>query len=144
MNENTVVCVMDYNKVDGINAPNSETCGLALGLSEGEIVAQVLENKNGDTQTATELPLHRVLDMAIFACRTLQYFQDAYRFPKLYDPENPQIARIGIQGDAMSARVCVENEHIDRDIANFYQKLSNQGELIGERVRILAQIAKEI
>lgn len=146
MNENTVISAMDYNKVDGRNAPNSKTCGIALGLKDSqngrELVAQILQADGGEI--AAEMPLHQALDMAIFACRALQYFQDAYRFEKLYDPQNPEIARIGIQGDAMTARVCLENGQIDRDIADFSQELSNQGELLGERVRILAQIAKEI
>ncbi len=52
--------------------------------------------------------MHRVLDLAILICRTTLYFQEAYRFPKLYDPDNTLIDRIGLQGDAMSVSVCEE------------------------------------
>lgn len=34
---------------------------------------------------------------------------DAYRIPGLYDKENPQIDRIGVQGDAMTVAICEES-----------------------------------
>ena len=44
-----------------------------------------------------------MLDLAILACRAQLYFQEeAYRFPRGYDPEHPQVDRIGLQGDAMT------------------------------------------
>ena len=63
--------------------------------------------------------------------------------PKLYNPENPQIDRIGMQGDAMTVEVCTSNPMIDEDIQLFSQALSNDGELIGERLSILARLLKE-
>ena len=86
----------------------------------------------------------RVLDLAILICRTTLYFQEAYRFPKLYDPDNTLIDRIGLQGDAMSVSVCEENAMIDEDIKLFSQVLSTDGEIIGERLRVLSRLLKEM
>ena len=89
-----------------------------------------------------ELPLHRVLDLAILVCRAQLHFQEAYRFEKLYDPENPIIDRVGLQGDAMTVAVCTDNEKINEDINLFSQALSDDGELLGERLRTLSRILK--
>ena len=54
------------------------------------------------------------------------------------------INRVGLQGDAMTAAVCTDNEKIDEDINLFNQVLSDDVELIGERLRILSRILKEM
>lgn len=88
--------------------------------------------------------LHRVLDLAILVCETQLYFKDAYRYEHLYDEANPVINRVGLQGDAMTVEVCTENEQIKEDIQLFQQALNNDGELIGERLRSLSRILKEM
>jgi hypothetical protein len=78
-------------------------------------------------------------------CRTKLHFRDAYRYEKLYDPENPIIIdRVGLQGDAMTVAVGTDNEKIDEDIALFSKALSDDDELIGERLRVLSRILKEM
>ena len=84
------------------------------------------------------------MDLAILICRTKQYFSEAYRYSKLYDPQNPVVDRIGLQGDAMTVSVCTDNERIDEDIQLFRQCLSDDDELIGERLRTLSGILKEM
>ena len=97
------------------------------------------------SRQSEELPLHRVLDLAILACRAQLYFQEeAYRFPKGYDPAHPQVDRIGLQGDAMTVTVCTGNDHIEGDIALFREALARDGELLGERMRVLARILGEL
>lgn len=87
--------------------------------------------------------MHRVLDLAILTCRSYLYFQNAYRYPKLYDPDNPLIDRVGLQGDAMTIEVCKDNPMIDEDIQLFSQALSQDGEIIGERLSVLSRLLKE-
>ncbi len=53
------------------------------------------------------------------------------------------IDRIGLQGDAMTVSVCTDNPMIDEDIRLFSQALSNDGEIIGERLRVLSALLKE-
>ena len=58
--------------------------------------------------------------------------------PDFYDPENPMVDRIGIQGDAMTLQVCTENQHIPGGYwAVFGTRWPEDDELIGERLRVL-------
>jgi len=146
-----VIVSENYENVDGRYAYKSDAKGLSLGLAQWndrgkvDISAKVWRH-TGDkwSRQSEELPLHRVLDLSILICRTLQYFQEAYRYENFYDPEKPVIDRVGLQGDAMTVAVCVDNEMINEDIKLFSQALSNDGELIGERLSTLARILKEM
>ena len=88
--------------------------------------------------------MHRVLDLAILVARTAAHFREAYRFEKLYDPDRPVLDRVGLQGDAMTVAVCTENGQIDGDIRLFAQALSDDGELLGERLAVLARLLREM
>lgn len=147
-----VIVCENYEQVDGRSAYRSEAKGLSLGLAQWndrgkvDISAKVWRHTGEKwSRQSEELPLHRVLDLAILVCRAKLYFQEeAYRYERLYDPEKPVIDRVGLQGDAMTVAVCTDNEHIDEDIRLFRQALSNDDELIGERLRTLARILKEM
>jgi hypothetical protein len=146
-----VIVSENYENVDGRAAYNSEAKGLSLGLAQwndrGKVdISAKVWRYTGEkwSRQSEELPLHRVLDLAILVCRTSQYFQEAYRYEKLYNPEKPLIDRVGLQGDAMTVAVCIDNEKIDEDIKLFRQALSDDGELIGERLRTLSRILKEM
>ena len=146
-----VIVLENYENVDGRYAYNSDAKGLSLGLAQWndrgkvDISAKVWRHTGGKwSRQSEELPLHRVLDLAILVCRTKLHFQDAYRYEKLYDTENPIIDRVGLQGDAMTIAVATSNEKIDEDIKLFNQALSDDGELIGERLRTLSRILKEM
>ncbi len=151
MNYNDIVLVAkDYKRIDGRKAYQSRTEMLSLGLERenqqhGGINANIWEKcDEGSLLTSAEIPLHQVLDLAIFTCQTLLYLQDAYRFPKLYDSENPCVERIGLQGSVMPVSVCVDNPMIDEDIQKFSQIISDDGEMIGERLRALSRLMKEM
>ncbi|NLP13530.1 MAG: hypothetical protein GX383_03390 [Clostridium sp.] len=146
-----VIVSENYENVDGRYAYDTDAKGLSLGLAQwndrGKVdISAKVWRYTGEkwSRQSEELPLHRVLDLAILVCRTRQHFQDAYRFEKLYDTKNPVIDRVGLQGDAMTVAVCTDNEKIDEDIKLFRQALSNDDELIGERLRTLSRILKEM
>lgn len=146
-----VIVSENYEQIDGRYAYESDAKGLSLGLAQWnergkvDISAKVWRHTGGKwSRQSEELPLHRVLDLAILVCRAKLHFQDAYIHEKLYDPENPQLDRIGLQGDAMTVSVATDNEHIDEDIQLFNQALSDDGELIGERLRTLSKLLKEM
>ena len=63
--------------------------------------------------------LTRILDLAILVAQSSLYFQEAYRHEKFYDPENPLIEIIGLQGNRMTVEVDTENPKIDEDILLF-------------------------
>ena len=140
----------DYENIDGRKAYNTDAKGLSLGLAQWndrgklDISAKVWRYTGEKwSRQSEELPMHRVLDLAILTCRSYLYFQNAYRYPKLYDPDNPMIDRVGLQGDAMTIEVCKDNPMIDEDIQLFSQALSQDGEIIGERLSVLSRLLKE-
>jgi len=146
-----VVVSENYENVDGRNAYNSDAKGLSLGLAQWndrgkvDISAKVWRHTGEKwSRQSEELPLHRVLDLAILVCRTREYFREAYQHEKLYNETNPNIDRIGLQGDAMTVSVCTDNDMIDEDIKLFQQALSNDDELIGERLSTLSRILKKM
>ncbi|GAB6181992.1 DUF6530 family protein [Desulfotomaculum defluvii] len=146
-----VIVSDNYENVDGRYAYHTDAKGLSLGLAQWndrgkvDISAKVWRHTGGKwSRQSEELPLHRVLDLAILVCRAKLHFREAYRYEKLYDPEKPVIDRVGLQGDAMTVAVCTENEKIDEDIKLFSQALSDDDELIGERLKTLSRILKEM
>lgn len=145
-----VIVSENYENIDGRKAYKSDAKGLSLGLAQwndrGKIdISAKVWRYTGEkwSRQSEELPMHRVLDLAILTCRSYLYFQEAYRHPKLYDPENTLIDRIGMQGDAMNVEVCTKNDMIDEDIQLFSKALSEDGEMIGERLSVLARLLKE-
>lgn len=146
-----VIVSENYENVDGRYAYNSDAKGLSLGLAQwndrGKVdISAKVWRYTGEkwSRQSEELPLHRVLDLAILVCRAQQHFRDAYRYEKLYDPEKPVIDRVGLQGDAMTVSICTDNEKLDEDIKLFSQALSNDDELIGERLSTLSKILKSM
>jgi hypothetical protein len=143
-----VIISDDYDKIDGRQAYDSDTKGLTLGLAQWndrgklDISAKVWRYTGEKwSRQSEELPLHRVLDLAILICRSQLYFRESsYRYKKFYDPENPQIDRVGLQGDAMNVAVCTDNEKIDEDIKLFMDALAKDDELLGERFAVLGEL----
>lgn len=146
-----VIVSENYENIDGRNAYHSDTKGLSLGLAQwndrGKVdISAKVWRYTGEkwSRQSEELPLHRVIDLAILICRTKQYFAEAYRFDKLYDPQHTTIDRIGLQGDAMTVSICTDNPMIDEDIRLFSQVLSDNDELLSERLKTLARILKDM
>ncbi|WP_374017636.1 DUF6530 family protein [Paenibacillus thiaminolyticus] len=146
-----VIVSENYENVDGRYSGHSDAKGLSLGLAQwndrGKVdISAKVWRYTGEkwSRQSEELPLHRVLDLAILVCRSMVHFREAYRYQDLYDPENPVIDRIGLQGDAMTVEVCTDNDKIKEDIKLFSQALSDDDELNGERLRTLSALLKEM
>lgn len=146
-----VIVVENYENVDGRYAYHSDAKGLSLGLAQwndrGKVdISAKVWRYTGEkwSRQSEELPLHRILDLAILICRSKLHFREAYRYDKFYDTQNTTIDRVGLQGDAMTVSVCTDNEKIDEDIKLFSQALSNDDEMISERLRLLSSLLKEM
>ncbi|MGY4761921.1 DUF6530 family protein [Paenibacillus caseinilyticus] len=146
-----VIAAENYAQVDGRYARNTDVSGISLGLGQGKdqgkagISAKIWRTAGEPaSDSSEELPIHRVLDLALLICRSSLHFQDAYRLPKLYDPDHPLIDRIGLQGAAMNVSVCTDNPAIDQDMKRFAHALNEDGEMIGERLRVLARLLEEM
>ncbi|HQA49455.1 MAG: DUF6530 family protein [Syntrophomonadaceae bacterium] len=146
-----VIAINDYERVDGRQAYQSDTKGLSVGLAQwndrGKIdISAKIWRYTGEkwSRQSEEMPLHRVLDLALLICAAKQHFQEAYRYEKLYDPDNTVISRIGLQGDAMTVEVCTDNPLIDEDMKLFRDCLARDDELISERLRTLSRVLQEM
>nr|MDD6336301.1 DUF6530 family protein [bacterium] len=147
-----VVVCENYNRVDGRNAYTGDAQGLSLGLAQWndrgrvDISAKVWRYTGEKwSRQSEEMPLNRVLDLAILICRAQLYFQEeAYRNPALYDAQKPEIDRIGLQGDAMTLSICTDNDKIDEDIRLLADALGRDGELLGERMAVLGRLLSEM
>ncbi len=109
-----VIVAENYANIDGRSAYQTDAQGLSLGLAQWndrgkvDISAKVWRHTGGKwSRQSEELPLHRVLDLAILVCEAQLHFKEAYRFEHLYDEENPVIKRVGLQGDAMTVEECL-------------------------------------
>lgn len=150
-NHKPVIVSDNYGKVDGRFASKTDVGALSLGLTEQNedgrvhIAAKIwrAEEEKG-TSSSDEIPIHRILDLSILICSALTHFSEAYRFEHLYDPQHPMIDRIGLQGNAMTVAVCTDNEQIQEDIKLFNEALSDNGEMIGERLRTLTRMLEEL
>ncbi len=146
-----VIACENYENIDGRSAYDSETKGLSLGLAQWndrgkvDISAKVWRYTGGKwSRQSEEMPLHRVLDLAILVCRSQQHFREAYRYPDFYDPETPTVDRIGLQGDAMTVAICEDNPKIKEDIHLFVDALRKDDEILGERFAVLSRLLKEL
>ena len=84
-----------------------------------------------------------MIDLAILIVRSKRYFSEAYRFPKLVDPNHPLIDRIGLQGDAMTVEFCTGNEKLLEDAELFREALEANDEFLSERLRVLSRLLKD-
>jgi hypothetical protein len=146
-----VIVVNNYDQVDGRQAYQSDTKGLSVGLAQwndrGKIdISAKVWRYTGEkwSRQSEELPLHRVLDLALLICQAKQHFQEAYRYENLYDPDNTTIGRIGLQGDAMTVEICTDNPMIDEDMKLFRDCLARDDELLSERLITLSRVLKEL
>jgi len=146
-----VVVSENYEKVDGRMAGRTDAKALSLGLTQGndkcqtQASAKVWRHTGAECSCESEeLPLHRVLDLSILLLRSMAHFQEAYRYEHLYDPEQPVLDRLALQGGAMTVAIAADNESIDEDIKLFSQALSDDGELLGERLRTLAKLLQDM
>ncbi|NMA79098.1 MAG: hypothetical protein GX967_00465 [Clostridiales bacterium] len=146
-----VIVTENYEDIDGRSAYNSDAKGLSLGLAQWndrgrvDISAKVWRHTGGKwSRQSEELPIHRVIDLAILICKAKEHFKDAYRYEKLYDENSPCIDRVGLQGDAMTVSVCTDNPLIDEDIQLFADALASDDELLSERLHLLANLLTDM
>ena len=145
-----VIVAKDYDRIDG-RIRNSDAKGLSLGLAQwtdrGKVdISAKVWRYTGEkwSRQSEEMPLHRVIDLAILICRSTMFFREAYRYPEGIDRKRAAIDRIPIQGDALNVAVCTENPMIDEDIKLFQEALVKDDEMLSERLHRLAALLKEM
>jgi hypothetical protein len=146
-----VIVSEDYDLIDGRLANNSDAKGLSLGLAQWnergklDISAKVWRHTGEKwSRQSEEMPLHRVLDLAILICKSRLVFKERYRKNEKDYPKFPLLDRIGLQGGAMNVSICVDNEHIEEDIDLFDKRLREDDEMLSERMHTLTRLLKEL
>jgi hypothetical protein len=141
----------DYDRVDGRYAHRSDAKGLSLGLAQWndrgkvEISAKIWRHTGEKwSRQSEEMPLHRVLDLAILICRAKLYFAKRYHTADTEYPGFPGLDRIPLQGGALDVAVCTENEFIEQDIQLFDDCLHQDDEIIAERLARLSGLLREL
>ena len=130
----SIIKCENYKNVDGYRAPNSDIEKVDIGVKKNsennrlEIIAK-LSKLDGKFD---EIPVNRIIDMAILLCEASLYFKEVYRMPKFYDENNLTISRVGLQGDAMNIEINTDNENLDKDIITLADEFNKQGELLGK------------
>ena len=130
---------------------NSDAKGLSLGLAQWnergnlEISAKVWRHTGEKwSRQSEEMPLHRVLDLAILICQSKLFFKERYHKNEKDYPTYPLLERVGIQGGAMNVAICDDNEHIAGDINLFDECLHKDDEIIAERLNILYRLITDL
>ena len=143
-----VITSKDYDKIDGRFSGDSEAKGLSLGLAQWndrgrvDISAKVWRYSSGRwSNSSEELPMHRVIDLAILICKAKQYFDSP--IPSKQYETNPNVDTITYDEGEMDISVCTDNPMISEDIRLFREALANDPYL-DERLRMLAAVIKEI
>ena len=146
-----VIVSEDYDLIDGRNANDSDAKGLSLGLAQWndrgnlDISAKIWRYTGKKwSRQSEEMPLHRVLDLAILICKTRKFFMERYKKNEKDYPTYPLLDRIGLQGGAMNVSICKDNEQIENDIKLFDDTLHKDDEIISERLNVLYGLLKEI
>ena len=146
-----VIVSQDYDLIDGRKAHKSDAKGLSLGLAQWnergnvDISAKVWRHTGGKwSRQSEELPLHRILDLAILIVKTKQVFKERYHKNEKDYPNYPSLDRIGLQGGAMNVEVCTDNELIEDDLDLFEATLAKDDEIISERLNVLGGLLKEM
>lgn len=146
-----VIVSEDYDLIDGRFANNSDAKGLSLGLAQWndrgnvDISAKIWRHTGEKwSRQSEELPLHRVLDLAILICKTRLFFLERYRKNEKDNPKYPLLHRVGSQGGAMNVSICTDNKYIEDDIKLFDGCLHKDDEIISERLRNLSRVLKEL
>jgi len=146
-----VIVSEEYDQIDGRTAHGSDAKGLSLGLAQWnergnlEISAKVWRHTGEKwSRQSEELPLHRVLDLAILICRSKLFFQSRYQKNEKDYADYPLLDRIGLQGGAMNVSICADNAYIEKDIELFDDCLHKDDEIISERLNLLSGLLKEL
>lgn len=141
-----VVVSEDYDRIDGRYANDSDAKGLSLGLAQWndrgkvDISAKVWRYTGSKWfRQSEEMPLRWIWRFLSAVVNSI-----SRRYPKLYDEAKPMIERMPMQGDAMNLAVATDNEYIDEDIKLFSQALSNDDEMLSERLARLGGVLREM
>lgn len=140
--------INNYNLIDGQYAGESDAVGLSIGLAQWnergrmDISAKVWRHTGDQSKgyeggkwstQSEELPLHRVLDLTIFICKTKQIINDKKEGDTLQ-----------IQGGEMVIEKAYDNDCIVEDLKTLNKSLEENNEYIDMRLKELSSILRNL
>ena len=147
LKHNPVITVENYSKIDGRHANKTDAKGLSLGLAQWnekglvDISAKIWRHTDEKwSRQSEEMPLHRVLDLALLICTAKKYVQDSYQ----HSSNRPKFEQIALQGAAMNITMCDENPTLQQDLELFITAFQKDDELISERLQRLSSLLKDL
>lgn len=143
--------VEDYDTVDGKYAYDSDAKGLSLGLAQWnergrlDISAKVWRHSgNRWSRQSEELPMHRVLDLAILICKGYGFFQQIRSTGSPISLNNPGLGSLELQEGKANISICTDNPLIKEDIQLFAKALMEEDDRLNERFKVLSGLLREI
>lgn len=143
-----VIVLENYEKIDGDYPPNeTDAKGLSIGLAQWneqdvlDISAKIWRYSGKKwSRQSEEMPLHRVLDLAILICHTMQHFSG-----KATNDNAPSnvIANINLQANSMPVEICEANESIKKHIELLKGRLKRDEDILVERMKMLSSLLKK-
>lgn len=142
-----VIILEEYEAIDGKNQGGSDAKGLSLGLAQWndrrniEISAKVWRHTESKwSRQSEELPLHRVLDLAILICKAKKHVSQSKNQTTF-----GQIDEIALQGETKPITVNSENPMIADDMGELRDFFNGEpGKLLRERFDLLAEVLADL
>ena len=138
----------NYAAIDGRYVPDSDAAGLSLGLAQWndrgrvDISAKIWRHTGGKwSRQSEELPLSRVLDLAILICQAKQYLAEEYHTGQ---PEDGIVDHIDLQGARADVALCLHNPMLEQDKQLFSDALIQEDGRLSERLHLLSNLLQDM
>ena len=140
-----IIGVDDYDKVDGIYSGHSDAKAISIGKAQYDqnaISAKVWRNNGSEwKRTSEELPLHRVLDLALLIVSL--YYPRRLKLP-------PEIAKYSNHLPAVTKEAAHLNSRIAKDsngndeLQFLYDYLKDNDEIMNGRLKALKDLLNSL
>ncbi len=142
-----VIVLENYEQIDGNYLPTeTDAKGLSLGLAQWneqdvlDISAKIWRYSGKKwSRQSEEMPLHRVLDLAILICQSMHYFDHSCK----KNENSNVIFDVTLQNTSMPVNICKSNESIDKHAQLFKKCLKRDISILLERIDLLASVLKK-
>lgn len=142
-----VIVLEKYDSIDGMYKGRSDAKGLSLGLAQWndrrnvDISAKVWRHTESKwSRQSEELPLHRVLDLAILICKTKKHINES-KHPSM----SGEIGKMSLHGKHKPITVNSDNPMIADDMGELRDFFNGEsGEILDERFALLTEALTDL
>lgn len=142
-----VIVLEDYEAIDGKYQGGSDAKGLSLGMAQWndhrnvEISAKVWRHTEAKwSRQSEELPLHRVLDLAILICKAKIHVNQTKNQATF-----GEIAEVSLQGKKKPITINSDSLSIADDMGDLRDFLNGEtGKFLDERFALLSEVLEDL